>query len=200
VSKKVPLHLNKMDATLCWAWGSRIKHFRWHMWPLSHAHGGHLQCLLWQEVPYIHCDFHVYLHHMWPLSHAHVGHLHCLLWQEVPYIHCDFHVYLHICDLCHMPMWVTCIAYCDRKYHTFTVTSMCTYTYVTSVTCPCGSLQVLVDNCKQCTFTVASTVNTYPISEWCPVTSCSPCIKIWMHKVFLITTINYCNIEHWLWN
>jgi hypothetical protein len=98
------------------------------------------------------------------------------------------------------PMRVTSNAYCDRKYHTFTVTSMYTYTICDLCHMPMWVTSSICCNCKQCTFTVTSTINTYPISEWCTVTCCSPCIKKWMHEVFLITTINYCNREQWLWN
>ena len=64
--------------------------------------------------------------------------------STLPYIHCDSMWSYTTCDFCHMPMWVTCNAYCDRKYHTFTVTSICTNTTCDMSHARVGHLQCLL--------------------------------------------------------
>jgi len=77
-----------------------------------------------------------------------------------------------------LPCTTVCHHISTGFYHTFTVISMYTYTICDLCHMPNGVTSSTCCNCKHCTFTVASTMNTNPISEWCTVTSCSLYIKI----------------------
>jgi hypothetical protein len=183
------------------------------MWPLSHADVGHFQCLLRQEVD---CVWNVMAHAQKPdLIFRRNGRVHLNRQGACAsaVVMLDTPCYEVVCSVLathsirlfplHFPL--PCVTVCHHIsagfYHTFTVTSMYTYTICDLCHMPNGVTSSTCCNCKHCTFSVVvSTINTHPIYECCTVTSSSPCIKIWMHKVFLITAINYSNREHWLWN